>query len=63
MLRLGQIPAAFWVNLEETGFDSYVDARKSCRIAPAEYELNSIPVPVTRREKRAPLLAGIAATP
>ena len=59
VLRLGQIPAAFVVNIDETGFDSYVDARKSYRIVLAEYELNSIPVPATRREKRATLLAGI----
>lgn len=57
----GQIPAAFIVNVDESGFDQYVDARQSRRIVPARYELNHIPIGVTRAEKRATLIAAICA--
>ena len=57
----GQIPAAFVVNVDESGFDQFVDARQTRRIVPARYEFNRIPVGVTRTEKRATLIAAICA--
>ena len=59
IIRVGNIPAEFIINIDEVGFEAYADARKTRRIVPARYPLNSIPVPVSRAEKRATLLAGI----
>ena len=42
MLEVGQIPAAFLINADETGFQEFVDARGSARIVPTEYPLNSV---------------------
>ena len=61
ILSVGKIPAAFLINVDESGFNEYVDARKSVRIVPASYDQNSIPVPITRTEKRATLIAAICA--
>ena len=61
MLDVAKIPPAFVINADETGFQEFVDARGSARIVPTEYPLNSVPVPVTRAEKRATLLAAISA--
>ena len=61
IIEVGDIPAAFVVNVDESGFDQFVDARRSVRIVPREYEFDSIPVPVTRTEKRATLVAAICA--
>ena len=61
LLTLGNIPAAFIINVDESGFNEYVDARKSVRIVPASYAQNSVPVPITRAEKRATLIAAICA--
>lgn len=61
VLRVGKVPAAFVVNIDEAGFSEFVDARRSMRIVPADYPMKKIPVPVTRAEKRATLLAGICA--
>ena len=49
------------MNIDEAGFDQYVDARKSTRLVPSSYEHAEVPAPVTRAEKRATLLAGICA--
>ena len=57
----GRIPAAFVLNLDESGFDQFADSRQSIRIVQATYALNSIPVGVTRAEKRASLIAAICA--
>ena len=61
IVTVGNIPAAFILNVDESGFNEYVDARKSVRLVPTSYELNSVPVPITRAEKRATLIAGICA--
>ena len=61
VLEVAKIPAAFVINADETGFQEFVDAHRSARIVPAEYPLNSVPVPVTRAEKRATLLAAVCA--
>ena len=61
ILETAKIPAAFVINADETGFQEFVDARASARIVPTEYLLNSVPVPVTRAEKRATLLAAVCA--
>ena len=59
VITTGDIPAAFIVNVDESGFDQFVDARQSRRIVPARYDLNSVPVGVSRTEKRATLIAAI----
>lgn len=61
IVTVGEIPSAFVCNIDESGFDTYVDTSQRTCIVPTTYELNTIPVPVTRREKRATLLAGIVA--
>ena len=61
IIEVAQIPAAFIVNVDESGFDQFVDARRSVRIVPSEYELDEVPVPVTRAEKRATLVAAVCA--
>ena len=61
ILAIGDIPAAFVVIVDESGFDQFVDTRRSVRIVPREYEFNTVPVPVTRAEKRATLVAAICA--
>ena len=61
MITVAKVPAAFVLNVDESGFDQFVDAQQSIRIVPTEYDQKSIPVPVTRAEKRATLIAAIAA--
>ena len=61
IISVAHIPSAFVVNIDESGFEEFVDTRKRTCIVPAKYELNSIPIPVSRKEKRATLLAGICA--
>lgn len=61
VISLGNVPAAFIINVDESGFNEFVDARKSVRIVPTTYDHNSIPVPITRAEKRATLIAAICA--
>ena len=61
VLDVGEILAPFVINVDETGFQEFVDARRGIRIVPANYEFNSVPVPVTRSEKRATLIAAISA--
>lgn len=58
-IRIGNIPAAFVINVDESGFDQFVDARSGIRIVPTSYEQKSVPVAVTRAEKRATLIAAI----
>lgn len=50
VISVGSIPAAFILNVDESGFNSFVTARKSIRIVPAIYAQISIPVP--KRERR-----------
>ena len=50
VISVGSIPTAFILNVDESGFNSFVDARKSIRIVPNIYAQNSIPVP--KRERR-----------
>ena len=61
MLRTAQIPAAFVINVDESGFNEFVDARETTRIVPNDYAHNSIPVAITRAEKRATLIGAICA--
>lgn len=61
IIQTAEIPAAFIMNVDESGFNEFVDARHTTRIVPAEYEFDSVPVPITRAEKRATLVAAICA--
>lgn len=61
IIQVGNIPAAFVCNVDESGFDQFVDARRTTRIVPTTYEHNSVPVPVTRAEKRATMIGAICA--
>ena len=61
VIQVGTIPSAFIINLDEAGFDSYVDARKIKRVVPASFLEREIPIPVSRQEKRATLLAAVCA--
>ena len=61
IIRTANIPAAFVMNVDESGFDQFVDARRSTRIVPARYQLNTVPVGVTRAEKRATMIGAICA--
>ena len=61
ILDVGEIPSAFIINLDEAGFDSFVDARKIKRVVPASFAPEEIPTPISRQEKRATLLAAICA--
>ena len=54
---IGMIPASFVYNVDESGFTQFVDARTTIRIIAASYPHNSIPVGITRAEKRATLIA------
>ena len=60
-IRVARVPAAFIVNIDEAGFSEFADSRTTRRIVPTTYPLEKIPVPVSRAEKRATLLAGICA--
>jgi hypothetical protein len=55
------LPAGMVVNIDETGHQCWVDAHKESVIVPIGYLEDSIPIPVTRNEKRATLLGGISA--
>ena len=35
IVELGEIPSAFIINLDEAGFDRFVDARRIKRVVPA----------------------------
>ena len=61
VITVGEIPSAFVFNLDEVGFDAYVDARKIKRVVPCQYVGDEIPTPVSRQEKRATLLVAISA--
>lgn len=61
ILSAAKIPAAFVINVDESGFNEFVDARETTRIVPTDYAHNSIPVPITRAEKRATLIGAICA--
>ena len=61
VITVGEIPSGFVFNLDEVGFDSYVDARKIKRVVPCHYVGDEIPTPVSRQEKRATLLVAISA--
>ena len=61
VIDTASIPAAFVMNVDESGFNEFVDCRQTIRVVPTNYEFNSVPVPVTRSEKRATLIAGICA--
>jgi hypothetical protein len=55
------IPRAFVVNMDESGFADYSDARRETVVVPADFADDTIPVPVDCNAKRATLVAGIAA--
>ena len=61
IISVAEIPAAFILNIDESGFDRFVDARQITCIVPAAYEQSCIPIPVSRKEQRATLLAAICA--
>ena len=58
---IGMVPASFVYNVDESGFNQFVDARTTIRIVAASYSHNSIPVGITRAEKRATLIACVSA--
>ena len=61
VIAVGMIPSSFIMNLDEAGFDSYVDARRIKRVVPSSFQQTQVPTPVSRQEKRATLLAAICA--
>ena len=61
IINVAEIPSAFVMNIDEAGFDQFADRRRSKRIVPGEYDLKTVPTPVSRTEKHATLLAGICA--
>lgn len=61
VITTGSIPAAFVINVDESGFDQFMDARRTTRIVPSTYDLDRVPVGVTRTEKRATLIGAISA--
>ena len=46
ILDVGEIPSSFIINLDEAGFDSFVDARKIKRVVPASFTPEEIPTPI-----------------
>jgi hypothetical protein len=46
-------PAGMVINLDEAGHQAWCDAHDEKVIVPAEYEKDTIPIPVKRSEKRA----------
>jgi hypothetical protein len=48
-------------NVDEVGFDSWVDATQTTVIVPAEYEGSQIPIPISRNDARATMVACISA--
>ena len=57
---INHIPADFVINLDESGFQKYVDARKSYIVLPENIDINHFPV--QRNEKRITLLGAITAS-
>ena len=55
------IPAAFIINLDEVGFQDYVDSRRNHVIVPSCYTGDFICIPVNRDTKRATMLGAISA--
>ena len=58
---LEYVPAQFYYNADESGFQSWSDARKIKVIVPIEHNSNEISIPINRNEKRASLLGCICA--
>ena len=54
------VQAAFVVNIDESGFQDYSDAKETVVIVPASYPGDSMVIPVDRSIKRASLMGGIA---
>jgi hypothetical protein len=55
------VPACVIYNVDEVGFDSWVDATRTSVIVPADYQGDQIAMPVTRSDARATMVACIAA--
>ena len=55
------IPPEFIINIDESGFQEYVDAREVQCIVPAHYQKETVRVPRERNSKRSTMLCGICA--
>jgi hypothetical protein len=55
------IPAAMMYNVDETGFQQWVDARNQLVVVPIEYESDEIPLPVGRQGRRSSLIVALSA--
>jgi transposase len=56
------VPAAAIYNVDETGFNTWVDASRLKVLVPADFEGTEIPIPVSRNDKRASCIACIVAS-
>jgi hypothetical protein len=58
---LAGVPSAAIYNLDETRFDTWVDASRLMVVVPVDFENTAIPIPVTRNDKRTSCVACIVA--
>jgi hypothetical protein len=54
-------PGAIVSNVDEVGFDSWVDAKRIAVVVPADYVGSEIAVPMSRNDSRASIIACVAA--
>jgi transposase len=54
---LDVVPSAVIYNVDETGFDAWVGASRLRVVVPVDLEESAIPIPVTRKDKRASCIA------
>jgi hypothetical protein len=55
------IPRAFIVNMDESGFSDYREARRETVVVPVDYPGDTTPIPFDRNIKRAIMVPAIAA--
>jgi hypothetical protein len=58
---LSDAPCAVIYNVDEVGFDEWVDATRSAVVVPSDYPADTIPFPVRRVNSRASMIACISA--
>jgi hypothetical protein len=59
--NFANVPASFIFNIDESGFQEFVDAHEIQIVVPASFLHDSVTVPVNRSEKRSTMLAAIRA--
>ena len=59
-LIIDNIPSSLVFNIDESGFQEFVDHTECTVIVPIEYEHSKINIPITRKERRATLLGAIS---